>query len=249
MYKILIVDDEIWMCEGIKKMVHENFCDFKVEDMAEDGQQALEWINNKHYDLVITDIRMPAMDGLEMIKRIREQGHLMPIIVISGHSEFTYAKTVIRYDVADYILKPLDKEEIISILEKCKKQLDRELKSGLETSDETSNHHCKNSIELVEYLKEKVNNHYMEELSLSLAAQDAGYNASYVSRIFKLETGIGFAQYLTEIRMKAAKEKLLETELTVVEISRRVGYWDEKYFSKLFKREIGITPTEFRNKQ
>jgi two-component system response regulator YesN len=245
MYKILLVDDEIWMCEGLKKVIHQHCPGFIVDAAAKDGIQALEALKSRDIDLIITDIRMPRMDGITFLKEIRERGLSIPVIIISGHSEFEYAKMAIRYDVLDYILKPLDREEIKFVLEKYKKSFQEpaapaEQEKPLEAED------IQHGSELVEFLKEKARRSYMEDLSISVIADEAGFNLSYLSRLFKLETGKGFVQFLTEVRMEAAKRKLLDSNATIADIAKQVGYWDEKHFSKVFKREIGHSPSEFR---
>jgi two-component system response regulator YesN len=245
MYKILLVDDEIWMCEGLKKVIHQHCPGFIVDTAAKDGIQALKALESRDFDLIITDIRMPGMDGIALLKEIRHRGLSIPVIIISGHSEFEYAKMAIRYDVLDYILKPLDREEIVFVLEKCKKNL-QESGDSLEEERSLEAEDIRHGSQLVEFLKEKAIRSYMDDLSISVIADEAGFNLSYLSRLFKLETGKGFVQFLTEVRMDAAKRKLLESNATIADIAKQVGYWDEKHFSKVFKREIGRSPSEFR---
>src|SRR5690625_3727883 len=120
MYNILVVDDELWMCKGLKVVIEKHCPEFTVADMAYNGREALQLINENHYDLVITDIRMSEMDGLQLIESLKQQEHDIPIIVISGFDEFEYAQKALRLGVIDYLLKPLNKEDVKRVLEKIK---------------------------------------------------------------------------------------------------------------------------------
>ncbi|MDR6550840.1 response regulator [Paenibacillus qinlingensis] len=251
MYNILIADDERWMCEGLKKVIEKCAVDFIVTAMARDGLEVLQLLEKEDFDLLITDVRMPEMDGITLLKEMRNRQISIPVIFMSGHDEFQYARAALRYGAIDYVLKPIDKEEIRQILLKIKSQLDAE-NNGLELTTTTdalalSPEELHQGTQLVQKLKAVVESSYMEELSISRLSEKAGFNSSYLSRIFKLETGKGFVQYLTEVRMTEAKRLLQDPrELTVGMIAKKVGYWDEKHFSKMFKKEVGVSPSEYR---
>jgi two-component system, response regulator YesN len=134
MYKVLIVDDEQNIRNGIKLLLDWNMLGFSSVDLAEDGDDAIDKIQNNEYHLIITDIRMPGISGLQLIQRIRELGSRIRIIIISGFNEFSYAKEAIRYGVEDYILKPVAKEELLTIVSKAKMEIDEDIKKARYTT-------------------------------------------------------------------------------------------------------------------
>lgn len=249
MYNVLIVDDEIWMCEGFKKILQKLDCGFNVIEVANNGQQALAKLEaNSDIDVVVTDIQMPRMDGLEFIERMRGMNFTQPVIIVSAYNHFEYARKAMRFGVIDYLLKPIKDQEVKDVFTNLHEQLDKD-KSELKDSNSKSEiciQDVNSGPEIVQYVLNIIEHSYNEDLSLSFLADKAGFNASYLSRLFKLETGVGFVQYLREVRMKHACQLLKETRLTNKEVANQVGFWDEKHFRRTFKKDLGVTPSEFR---
>jgi two-component system response regulator YesN len=192
---------------------------------------------------------MPGMDGLEMLRRMREGGHHQPVVIISGHHEFDYAKTAIRHGVFDYLVKPIDRQEISGVLVKLARKLEEaaDARMDLQETEGVKEGELRRGSQIVRMMKERALQNYRDDLSIAVISDQTGFNPSYLSRIFKQEMGKGYVQYLTDIRLQVASKLLVDKpELHVSEIARLVGYWDDKHFSKQFKREIGMTPTEYR---
>lgn len=249
MYKTLVVDDEFWMCEGLKVVIEQCCPGFSVTDMAYDGLEAINYMEKNEYDLVITDIRMTEMDGLQFLEEMSKRGWEIPVIVISVYGEFEYARKAFRFGAFDYLLKPLDREEIQQVMQNMKDQLDKENQvDGFKEDDDQGEEKRRKGIQVVNYLKEKVKHAYMKDIGVSTIADEIGYNPSYLSRVFKLETGIGFVQYLTKKRMDVACKYLRETNMSVARIAEQSGYTDDKYFSRIFKKEFGHSPGEYRKR-
>jgi two-component system response regulator YesN len=250
MYTTLLVDDEIWMLEGLKKLISASETDFIVEATAKNGRQAWDLLQENHYDLVILDVQMPKMDGLELLKAMRDHQIHTPVVIFSGHNEFDYARQSFRYGVIDYLLKPLDKLEFLHTLNKVKESFIRAEASGTSTSVELPllavDEDFTNGREMVDGLKRKAEIDFKQDLSLTRIASDANYNLSYVSRLFKAETGISYLKYLTDIRLQKARQLLCGTNLSICQVGKEVGYRDDKHFIKTFKREVGMTPSEYR---
>lgn len=127
MYKAIIVDDEIWICKLISKIVDWEELGFQIVADADNGASALEKIEQYRPDMVITDIRMPGMDGISLIKEARQKRIDAEFIIISGFSDFEYARSAIEYDAFGYLLKPLDKDELLDILWKVKDRIDKKV--------------------------------------------------------------------------------------------------------------------------
>lgn len=137
MYRVIVVDDEIWICKLIRKIIDWDEAGFQIVAEADSGTAAQQLIETIKPDLVITDIRMPGMDGISLIKNTREMNIDSEFVIISGFSDFEYARSAIAFDVFGYLLKPLDKEELQDVLAKVKSRLDQKhaIKSKIEISD------------------------------------------------------------------------------------------------------------------
>lgn len=140
MYSVILVDDEVFSRQGLRNLIDWESCGFTVTGEAGNGEDALALIRKTMPDLVITDIRMPVMDGLELIRRIREDETMqaMECIIISGHDDFAYAQKAVRYGVLDFILKPVDDKELQDVLQELAAKLDR---AKAEREQQTRLHH------------------------------------------------------------------------------------------------------------
>ncbi|MBC7959917.1 MAG: response regulator [Vallitaleaceae bacterium] len=134
MYKVLIVDDEQNIRQGLSILIDWKKLGFSEVETATDGDDALEKIQEKKYHLIVTDIRMPGMSGLQLISKIRVMDSKVRIIIISGYNEFSYAKEAMRYGVEDYVLKPVSKDELQELVQKMKQEIDDEIKNIINTS-------------------------------------------------------------------------------------------------------------------
>ncbi len=136
MYNVVVVDDETWICKLIRKIVDWDSLGFSIIGSESDGYSALESIKEHKPELVITDIRMPGLDGIGLIKAVRDLKLDVEFIIISGHSDFEYARTALTLNAFAYILKPLDKDEFHEILQQVKVKIDnkRTIRNKLEKS-------------------------------------------------------------------------------------------------------------------
>lgn len=125
MYKVLIVDDEKYVISLIEKLVDWEKLGMEVIGSAGDGVQGIRMVEELKPDILIADVKMPGFDGISLIKKVREIDRDVRFIMISGHKRFEYAKSVMKYNVEDYLLKPIDKQELEDILEKIRKELDQ----------------------------------------------------------------------------------------------------------------------------
>ena len=186
MYSVMIVEDEAMIRKGLAALIPWEKHGFLAPNMAENGFRALERMEKKHYDLVLTDVRMPKMDGLELIRRMREQKINSEIIVISGYRNFEYARTAMEFDVRNYLLKPVNTDELLHTLAKIRAQLDE--KYGVREEKEESG--------LLQQIREYVQQHYAEEVTMLAVGDFLHYNPTYLGRFFQKEAGVSFRDYV-----------------------------------------------------
>lgn len=240
MYKALIVDDEYFTCEGLKMLLDWKKFNIEIIGTAKNGEDGIQLINKTCPDIVITDIRMKIMDGLTMIHKLRADGYRGEFIVLSGYKVFEYAQEAIESNVSSYLLKPITKEKMINAIESVIKKLDEkyaESKVGiLNVNDKWK--------ATIKYIDDNIKSN----ITLKDAATLACLEVSYFSRTFKKRIGMGFLEYITKKRMEIAKKLLIETEMSVDEIMYSLSYNDSKHFRTLFKKTIGCSPKEYRNR-
>ena len=135
--KILIADDEISIRQLIKKLIDPS-APLQIVGEAADGNTAYEMIQEKKPDIVITDIRMPGLNGVELMRKARENGIKVDFILVSGYRDFEYARSAVQLGALDYLLKPINREELNRVLEKAWKLRERSetMRKQLETVEE-----------------------------------------------------------------------------------------------------------------
>jgi YesN/AraC family two-component response regulator len=239
---ILLVDDERWVRTALKWTINKLQLPLQVIHECENGLEALDWIKQNEVDLVLTDIRMPIMDGLSLVKELSQLKKKQDIIVISVHDEFQFVQQAIRTGVTDYLLKPVEETELKECLEKwlnmkSKEEINRNTEKN---EDETLPF---STIEKVLQYLEKTP---LDQITLKDAADCVHMNPSYLSQLFKQQLNKKFVDYITELRIQESKRLLINTSLRMSEIAERVGYSDLAYFSNNFKRITGLSPSEFR---
>lgn len=252
MYKVYIVDDSILVRKELVLTTPWEALNCHIVGEAGNGQVALEEILNLQPHIVVTDIRMPKMDGLELIKELKIKGSNAKFIVISAYSEFEYALNAIKLQVYDYILKPISDKELIETIKKVIKEIKEQnessvLKDDLKTDllEDYANRnlsiHLRNAIEYIQ-------SYYMKDLAVKDVAMELDISESYLTKLFKQEINITFIEYLTQIRIRKAIELMKNKNLPIYKIAGRVGYKDYRYFSMVFKKSIGISPKKYQNK-
>ncbi|QKS72968.1 response regulator [Paenalkalicoccus suaedae] len=244
---VLIVDDEPKSRDGLKRRL-DAWEDYLLHvTTAENAQEALNFINDHDVDLLITDIRMPEMTGLELIEAVKALGRAPTYIVISAYSEFDYAHKALTMGVHDYLLKPVKKDEFLDAVKQAlaaKAQLQRVGQvEKVMAEEEMTNQELPPSIATA---VEVIHTRLHEKCSLKDVAQEVHLNPSYFSVLFKDHVGMTFSEYLTKKRLQKAKTLLLTSDLPIGEIAERVGYQTAKYFIQLFKEYEKTTPSKYR---
>ncbi|EFM12383.1 two component transcriptional regulator, AraC family [Paenibacillus curdlanolyticus YK9] len=248
---ILIVDDEPRTREGLKKTL-ETWAGSSYEIVtAENGDDALAFIAERPVHLMLTDIRMPEMNGLSLIHAIKEQGRNPVVILLSGYSEFEYAQEGIKLGVVNYLLKPITKAKLIEAVEQALLVCDSRERAG--TIEKIVDHqlmeakqHDVRMPQPIQAAIQYVEAHVQLPVSLREVADHVHLNASYFSSLFKEKMGMNFSEFLTRSKIQAAKKLLLSTSLPITAIAEEVGYQSTKYFMTLFKEYEGMTPSQYR---
>ena len=263
MLRVLIADDESKVCQLIEKLVDWGALGMEVVAVAENGIEALEKIKEFYPDIVITDICMPGLNGLQMVEEVRKNKKIKDtvIIFISGYNEFSYAKGALKMGAFDYILKPIDREELTEILRKAIEEIENrdrgtqyvtKLKQEIAKLSHTGQEeetYSVNAVEAVQKAVEYMKQHSNEDLSLESIAEKVHVSPAYFSQIFKREMGAGFSDYLNGLRIEKAKVLLKQPFLKINEIADIVGYRSIVHFNRTFKRYVGVTPSEYRGEK
>lgn len=243
LHKLFLVEDEALIRSGLKHLIEEVIGGFQVVGEAENGRAALEALKSVKPDVLITDIRMNEMNGLELIRRIRDQYPDLYILILSGFADFEYAKQAIKYGISDYLLKPVDRTELAQALGEFK----RKHGTGQELSDlQGEGGTDSKGRQLIRKVKELVAQRLDQEISLQYMAEQVHLNHQYLSVLFKSETGQTFTDYVSQCRMNRAKQLLKETNLKIYEVAKLSGYLSSKHFMAVFKDYTGSTPSQFR---
>ncbi|GAA0177865.1 response regulator [Clostridium sediminicola] len=239
MKKLLIVDDEAITREYIRYVVSENHQDVNIKE-AKNGNEAIEMVKSFSPDLVIMDIRMPELDGLKAVEKIRKFDMNVKIAILTAHDEFTYAQKAVRLNAVDYLLKPLSPEDLNDFINTYLYEPDNNTKSVIngDTKIQEDKH--------ISHAKEYINNNYDKKIYLNDVAEYVGFSPYYFSRLFKKSTGMNLSEYINRFRIEKSKEIMSDFDLSLKEVSEKVGYEDFSYFSTVFQKYEDCLPSKYR---
>ena len=255
MYSIILIDDEEVSIESIKQMLP--WGDYGVKRIFEatNIEDAKNVMNCEKIDIVVCDIEMAGGDGFEMIRWINKCEYPSVNLFLTCHAEFAYAQKALKMGVMEYILKPVTPEELGDTLrraiERMKHQaaMKRVQKQAARIAADRTNEHYSNeksNAEVVRRVKKYIEEHLSFNISREEIAESVFLNKDYQSRVFKDETGLSIIDYVIKEKMNVACELLTTTNLSISKVAECIGYTHMPYFSKLFKKETGMTPNEYR---
>ena len=236
--KIVIVEDEFRIRQGLSNLINKVDMGCRVIGEAENGYEGIKMVRDLEPDIVITDIRMPKIDGLEMIEKIKEMGSECVFVVLSGYADFEYARTGIRLGVKEYLLKPATISDVKELLRKLTME---EEHKGEQGENNRMQEYSAATKEMVSVIEEN----YGMRLGLDSFADKFRLTPEYLSNLFAKETGMTFSNYLKKVRIEKAKELILTTDMKIYEVACSVGYPDQKYFSKVFKEYTGVSAKQY----
>ncbi len=269
MYRVLIADDDMIERTILYRTIHKNLKDRCEIFQAENGREALEIYEREKTQIVILDIEMPGINGIEAAERIREKDRDTNIIFLTAYDEFSYAKKAITVRALDYLLKPYEEKELMLVLEEAIR-LTEEHENRLnrvqdavsqrtllkeksqwpedrpEEGEEPEELGKARMGKVTEMILNYIQKNYMYDISMQEVARVMNYSEAYFCKLFKQCFSKNFTSYLTEYRVAEAKKMLEEPTVNVKDVGKSVGYMDSNYFARVFKRITGQTPTEYR---
>lgn len=239
----IVVEDEGRLARNIARHIEEENPAFCVSAIYSNGLDAWNAIRENPPQVVVTDISMPLMDGIELARHIHESRFLIHCVMLTGYAEFDYVREALRADVEDYLLKPVNTEELRALLMKLEVKI---LAGNPDAFARMKEEACPPE-EIVSLVKEYVRLHYDGEISLNVLSQSLGYSPSYLTKVFNKVEGCTPSVYLRAYRMNIARQLLENPSATVAAVSAAVGYTDPFHFSKSFKQTFGYSPSEKRS--
>lgn len=245
--RVVVVEDEYYVRKGIINSFDWNELECEVVGEAQNGKKGAVIIEELRPDVVVTDIEMPVMSGIEMVKLLKNKQIEAGYIFLTAHQKFTYVHSALKLEAVDYLLKPFRYEELKQSLEKVREKLTGNSVSVDDRTELEKEIRAKNN-----YVKEAISyvrDNYGKDISNITAANHLDINSAYFCRLFKKETGYTFGQYLTHYRVHIAAGLLTNFDIRVAEAAEQVGYADSNYFSQIFKKIMGMTPKEYQTEK
>lgn len=241
--KLLIAEDEDIIRKGIVKYIKLHTERYQHIYEAENGQEAIDLLMKYQPELLLLDVQMPLKNGIEVMQAAKNAGLNPVIVILSGYDEFKYAQQALRYGAKEYLLKPVRASDILRCLNDVADKYIGVWKKEDDSEDQEKTNY------FIKAAKEYIAEHYTENISLTDAADAVGISAGYLSTMFTQYLDCGFVDYLNQVRIERACCYLEQKSLKNYEVAFKVGFRDEKYFSKVFKKIMGMSPREYRNQE
>lgn len=248
MYKVLLVDDEMSVCIGLKKLVNWGDFGFTIAGIAYDGKEALNLHLKEHFDLIVTDLKMPVMDGLELIREVHDSPYPCEMVIVSAYGEFKYAQKAMQYGVNYYLIKPVDEAIVEGFLSQVKEKLDAHEKpmATIPNPELIQRQYSLSNNGAIIEIRRYINDHFSEPLTLSFLAQKYSFSPAYLGRLFRKEMGVQFNDYLRNLRIREACDMMEDTEMSINDIAEKCGFSDPYYFSRQFKQVMQMSPQQYK---
>ena len=239
MWKVMIADDENYMLEAMENLIDWKKMECQLVYKAKNGQDLLDQVKKNPPDIIITDIKMPLVSGIEVARYVYENMLPVKVIILSAYADFQYAQEAIKYDVCGYIIKTSVIEMLPGMIQKAVGKLSVPV-------FETESEECY-SDDIFGRLQKYIAEHYMDKLNLTQISQEIHANGSYLSRLYKTKTGQNLFDVINKMKLEKAKEYMSQGK-RIYEIAQMVGFDDVSYFSRVFRKHEGCSPREYENR-
>ena len=263
MIRLLIADDERLEREALVDMVSRRFVEHEiVTEVAENGRKAADTAILWGADLILMDIEMPGMNGLDAARAVLAQRPSCRVIFVTAYSLFQYAHEAVHLGACDYLLKPVDPDELEASIRRAIRQVEAERRLealapvqqepepelSAPEAEEAPRAESENSQTalVMAHVRRYLEDNYMFDISLDSVGEILHISPAYLSAQFKKYQKMNFLDCLTELRINAAKELLNDPFRSSAEVASMVGYEDASYFARAFKKRTGVTPTQYR---
>ena len=272
MYRVLLADDEQIERMALARRLMRRFGDILQISEATNGKEAVQLYEKEHSQIIIMDISMPELNGVEAAEQIRSMDEDCVIVFLTAYDEFSYAKRAIVIRALDYLLKPCDEEELAAVMEEAMRLTDKAVHNKenptgnraemTEAEKEAEKRReqwpwnpdaeapkdpeTERMNQVVEKIRTYIRENYMNEISMQDAARQFNYSDAYFCKLFKQCFDQNFTSYLTNFRINEAKRLLKDKNISIKDAGMKVGYYDSNYFAKVFKRVTGMIPSEYR---
>ena len=272
MYRVLLADDEQIERMALARRLMRRFGDILQISEATNGKEAVQLYEKEHSQIIIMDISMPELNGVEAAEKIRSMDEDCIIVFLTAYDEFSYAKRAIVIRALDYLLKPCDEEELAAVMEEAMRLTDKAVHNKenptgnraemTEAEKEAEKRReqwpwnpdaeapkdpeTERMNQVAEKIRTYIRENYMNEISMQDAARQFNYSDAYFCKLFKQCFDQNFTSYLTNFRINEAKRLLKDKNISIKDAGMKVGYYDSNYFAKVFKRVTGMIPSEYR---
>lgn len=249
--KVLVIDDEALVRKGIVSLIPYDSLGIDLVLEAENGKEALKLVSEYQPDIILCDINMPKVNGLDFSRKVKLTWPWIKIAIITGYDYFDYAKEALKIGVEDYVLKPIAKDDVTAVLLDLIKRIEKEklmiaLQKAVFNVPESIDIKADASQYKTKILNE-IENHFSDTtFSIKHLAEAINLTDNYLSTLFKKLFGISFSEYMIHLRLEKSKIYLLTTDLKHYEIAEKIGISDANYFSSLFKKHYGISPSHYK---
>ena len=249
--KLLVAEDEMIERKVLCRTLQKYLGDLILLCEARNGREAWEIFQRESPQVAVLDIEMPGMTGLEVARKIRESGKPCGILFLTGYDKFAYARQAISVRALDYLLKPYNEQELVFAVEDAIRQVTtrqlphRPAEEAAAPAPQEEDADIRTSL-IRAQVQAFIEAHYREDISMQDAAAALRYSDAYFCKLFKQCFKVNFSAYLNEYRVNKARQLMLDPRLNMKDIGAAVGYSDANYFTRVFKRLTGQTPSEYR---
>lgn len=246
MLKVLVADDETVVRRGIVLGVDWAAMGCVIVGEAANGLEGIQAVERYKPNLIITDVRMPKMDGIEMLRELRRRGCQAHAILLTAYSDFEYVRSALQLGADDYLLKPFRNQELAAAVERVRQKVQERWEKGNDIElPLVKGDKSKYVLKALEYISA----HYADSgISITTIANHLGVSEGHLSHVFKKETNYTVVGYLTQYRIHMATKLLRDRNHKVYEVAELVGYKDVAYFGSIFKKLTGVSPSEYQDR-